>query len=159
MVTISAHSFAAHLSGKRHIKKISGRNAPSHLPGASHGLATAQQGSLAVTGPQSYDVPGSLFCAVCKTNIPREAWARHLAGRRHYAKERFAVYRAALDEAQSDKHGVTVSTNGDFGIVETAATGAARSVALTIENTVPSSRITIVDAKLGSIAATTSLSA
>jgi hypothetical protein len=106
-----------------------------------------------------YDVPGSLFCAVCKTNIPREAWARHLAGRRHYAKERFAVYRAALDEAESDKHGVTVSTNGDFGIVETAATGAARSVALTIENTVPSSRITIVDAKLGSIAATTSLSA
>jgi helicase MOV-10 len=95
-------------------------------------------------------VRGEVYCNICDTHIPPALWPLHDKSRNHIRKENFAVFKAALDEAEKNKHGVTVSTNSDFGILEVTEATASVPKVLLVETTIPSSRIRIVDVKLAS---------
>jgi len=53
------------------------------------------------------------------------------------------------DAGEKDKNGVSVTRNGDFGVVDSAVAKSGLSVNLTIENAIPISHITIVGVNLG----------
>jgi helicase MOV-10 len=174
LVLDSANNLAGHRTSKHHQKRVAGQNMPyhcsvcqknvpqagwpAHLANARHCKAAAQQHLDAQITPELAEVRGSTWCSICSTHIPQKALSRHLSTRRHDSKRQFASYKVALEETEKDKHGITISTNGDFGIVDGAAARAGLTAALLVENSVPISRITIVDAKLESTAAASSSS-
>jgi helicase MOV-10 len=62
-------------------------------------------------------------CSVCEIQVWQQTKAKHEQTQRHKRKERFLSIRHALEEAEKDKHGVSVSPPGkdafDFGLNET----------------------------------------
>lgn len=141
-------------------KYITGlKNWASHVASRRHGIhASAQHVSPSVEPEEPEIVPGHTLCVVCNRHIPDRFWARHPQQPKHKEKERFAAFRTALDEAEKDKHGVSLSGDFDFKIVETleAQTGVKRRG--TIQSSVPSSHIKIVELKLASSKGTTTSS-
>ena len=61
-------------------------------------------------------------CSICEIQIWQQTKAKHEQTNRHKRKERFLSIRHALEEAEKDKHGVTVSPSGkgafDLGVNE-----------------------------------------
>ncbi|CAK5278901.1 unnamed protein product, partial [Mycena citricolor] len=121
--------WAVHVRGARHIKKAGGR----HLE--------AEEGG---------EMPGHTLCTTCNSQIPDKSWARHHLMPKHLAKTQFLSFRTALDEAEKDKNGVSVSGAFDFGIVEPSLAGAGVRMNATITNTTPYSIVSIVNATFAS---------
>ena len=98
------------------------------------------------------------YCAVCNMAIERRHWAKHVQSPKHRKKEHFAKYKTTLEEAERDKHGVTVSGDLDFGIVSPKDAEKYGTVfkRLTVETTIPSARVKIIQAKLSTADATKS---
>ena len=98
------------------------------------------------------------YCAVCNMVIERRYWAGHVQSPKHRKKEHFAKYKTALEEAERDKHGVTVSGDLDFGIVSPSDAEKPGMMVkrLTVETTIPSARIKVIQAKLSIADATRS---
>lgn len=71
---------------------------------------------------------------------------RHLQSPKHLTAEKYVAYKATLEEAEKNKHGVTVSDVLDFGIVSAADAQKGVNVQFVIQTTVPGSRIKIVSA-------------
>jgi helicase MOV-10 len=61
-----------------------------------------------------------------------------------------------MEDAEKNKHGVTISQDLKFGIVDLMEAQRAVSVEFTMENNVPASRIVVVDHKLSVSTATSS---
>ncbi|KAH7924362.1 RNA helicase [Leucogyrophana mollusca] len=153
--------YEAHIAGKKHRRKAAGSTTTLHCPvcnvyiygqrvweqhilGGAHAKKALQQGLSPAVEPIIPDtLPGRVFCSVCDKHIPEGQWSSHSQNFDHRKKEGYAAYKAALREAEKDKHGVIVSGDADFGVVEIldAKDGVSRS--LTIQTTVPSSRLTI----------------
>ncbi|KAF8067810.1 hypothetical protein FPV67DRAFT_1159022 [Lyophyllum atratum] len=96
------------------------------------------------------DVPRHTFCVTCNVHIQDIHWEHHLKNARHLEKERFAVFKVVLDEAEKDKHGVNVAGDFDFGIVEVADATRGKIARGTIKTTNPSSRVTLISIRLAS---------
>lgn len=122
-----------------------------HLRSRRHVRICEEQGVPPDVAPEETEtIPNHRFCATCFRQIPNKSFAQHIAGKKHLAKERFALYTAVLEEAESDKHGVTVNGNFDFGIVEVAqATPGVRKNA-TISTQVPNASIRLLSTTLAS---------
>ena len=65
---------------------------------------------------------------------------------------RFFAFKSLLEEAEKDKHGISVSSSDgvDFGIIELEEAQAGRDVALVITTSVPRSSARLVDVKMTS---------
>jgi hypothetical protein len=87
--------------------------------------------------------------------MPQRQWSSHVQGSAHRNKERLNTYRTVKEEAEKDKHGVTVSQM-DFGIVDVVDARRTVSQILTMRTTVPGSRIVVVDYRLSVSSATPS---
>ena len=98
------------------------------------------------------------YCAVCNMVIERGSWTRHVQSPKHRKKEHFAKYKTTLEEAERDKHGVTVSGDLDFGIVspKDAEKYGTMFKRLTVETTIPFARVKIIQAKLSTADSTKS---
>ncbi|KAH7924376.1 P-loop containing nucleoside triphosphate hydrolase protein [Leucogyrophana mollusca] len=160
--------YEAHIAGKKHRRKAAGSNTTlhcsvcnvyiygqrvweQHVLGGPHAKKALQQGLSPAVEPTIPDtLPGRVFCSVCDKHIPEGLWSSHSQSFDHRKKEGYGAYKAALREAEKDKHGVIVSGDADFGVVEIldAKNGVSRS--LTIQTTVPSSRFTIVSTNFSS---------
>jgi helicase MOV-10 len=154
--------YEAHLAGKNHRRRLRGfdgrqyhcticdtqvsgqRFWVQHVKGMQHCRNAEIKGALANVAPIIPDtLPGKSFCGVCDKYVPNSLWASHPQSSDHRKKEGYAAFKIALEEAEKDRHGVVLSEGLDFGIVESedAARGVSRT--LTIEITVPSSRVII----------------
>ncbi|KAI0945600.1 hypothetical protein AcW1_001785 [Taiwanofungus camphoratus] len=83
-------------------------------------------------------------------------WNSHTSSRAHARKILFAHYEAAFEEAEKNKHGVTISHDHDgidFGIVEVKCAELGVSLVVKAQNTVPLSKITLIGAKFTSMKA------
>ncbi|OBZ77616.1 putative helicase MOV-10 [Grifola frondosa] len=180
VVCINADAFEAHIQGKKHQKALLGRldHTPlhcsvchrdilayqwqAHVAGKSHLLASRNEGIPAAdVEPEDVSIsPGHTLCTLCQRSVPILYWAAHLASRSHRRKEIFTSYKRAFEEAEKDKHGVTVShgdaTGLDFGIVEAPDAGRGIRGYLLIRTTVPSSRIDLIEIKISSVYSATS---
>ena len=128
VVCLTSKSYQAHLSGKNH-RKTSERVAYAQ----AHGIDTE-------------------FCELCRIPITNHDWERHQRTKRHLNKQRFFAFKSLLEEAEKDKHGISVSSSEgvDFGIIELDEAHAGRNVTLMITTSVPRSSVRLVDVKMTS---------
>ncbi|KAG2058194.1 P-loop containing nucleoside triphosphate hydrolase protein [Suillus hirtellus] len=161
--------YEAHLASKKHRHKLAGHDGSQyqcticgtsvsgrkswvqHLKGKRHHKNAEKKGVLpevALAIPEAF--PGKVFCGICDKQIPESLWPSHPRSLEHRRKEGYTAFKTALEEAEKDKHGIVLSEGLDFGIMENvdAARGALQT--LTIESTVPSSRVTIKKVSLSS---------
>nr|GAT48863.1 RNA helicase [Mycena chlorophos] len=91
MLTMSMLTWKAHIKSSRHVFKTKAMSLPSDLePDVPD------------------DVPGHTHCVVCNMHVPHSQWQQHSSSRAHQRHERFWGYQNALDDAEKDKHGVSV---------------------------------------------------
>ncbi|KAF7966507.1 hypothetical protein HWV62_21353 [Athelia sp. TMB] len=166
VVCTSSTGYAAHLRSRGHARRISGSNTLLHCPlcnlnvVGSRGWIEHLQSKRHLnkvdptTGEVAPELPESTereeFCNTCNTVIPRHAWQRHLQTSGHLKKERYTAYKSVSDEAEKDKHGIAVSGSLDFGIVEPADAQQGIRLNMSVENSVPLSRVVLVEARLSS---------
>ncbi|KAF8522660.1 P-loop containing nucleoside triphosphate hydrolase protein [Gautieria morchelliformis] len=149
VVCISADWLKTHLSGKKHARRVRAQtcphppfcklcnvslgspwNYPQHIKGRSHQALLEEQqagqvGSDTESESASLFVPrGHSHCHVCDLALQERFWSSHITGFAHRQKERFTAIQAAFNEADEDKHGITVSSERgeggpiDFGFIE-----------------------------------------
>jgi helicase MOV-10 len=104
------------------------------------------------------EMAGHIRCTICHLDLQQRFWPQHVVGNRHKQREKIAAFQAAIEEGEKNKNGVTITSHGDFGVVDIAAAIAGISAHLLIETTVPGACMTIVDAKLGSVNGTSTSS-
>lgn len=115
-----------------------------HVRGSRHLKEAKRRGISPNVQPEvPEEVAGYTFCPPCNSHIPHKAWNAHIAGRKHRARTQYTKFTSALEEAEEDKHGVTVEGNLDFDVVDpsTASTGVSKKV--TINTTVPHARLSV----------------
>ncbi|KAF9457918.1 hypothetical protein BDZ94DRAFT_158082 [Collybia nuda] len=96
------------------------------------------------------DASGPKFCDLCRTHVPLHMWGKHNFTPYHKRQESYAVFKAALDEAERDKHGVVVEGSFDFDIVDPATARNGLTLKLTIKAVIPQSRIALIQIQLES---------
>ncbi|EPQ53711.1 P-loop containing nucleoside triphosphate hydrolase protein [Gloeophyllum trabeum ATCC 11539] len=134
------HSWRSHVASKGH-----------HNQALRQGVSPSVQPEIEAPGEAS--CPSVEYCGLCSKEVPKTAWQRHLANPKHLNKVKFARFKALIDEATKDKHGVTVSDKDDgldLGIISSAEAASGFRAHLTMQATVPLSKISIVDIKLTS---------
>ncbi|EMD34731.1 hypothetical protein CERSUDRAFT_54531 [Gelatoporia subvermispora B] len=171
IVCTNARVYEIHLRGKKHRRRASGHSTVYHCPicginatgptvWQSHQQGKQHQGnakrlgiSADVEPEEEVTPPGFVWCSICNANTPDHLWAAHPNSPRHKAKLKYAKYEAVIEEAMKDKHGIVVSGRDDgidFGIVEPAVAQIGDSATITVSNTVPSSKVHLVEAKFSS---------
>lgn len=162
VVCYSTRMYEAHLGGQRHKNRISGindnvhcsicdtnlskSNWEGHIHGKRHVRLASQQGvRLDVEPEEATTLPGFIYCPVCKSDVQEGMWNSHTSSRAHARKILFTHYEAAFEEAEKNKHGVTISHDHDgidFGIAEVKCAELGVSLVVKAQNTVPLSKIT-----------------
>lgn len=170
IICTSEHAYNSHLRGRKHGSKILGQSSPKnwnqHIPVGRDQPTTAFQGVSAKAQPEragNVDVRHGQNYYSLRDRPTREykhIGLGYLQGTTHQNKERFASYQTALQEAEKNKHGVTVTDCLDFGIVNVVDARARRSVNLQFiveTTTVPASRVNILDYKFSMSSGASSL--
>ncbi|KAK0191915.1 RNA helicase [Armillaria mellea] len=125
-------------------KNVGKKTWDRHISKASHVKAAEQQGLSPKVEPQEPEnVPGSDFCPPCHLHIPHSSWASHIAGKKHKRRQEFTKFTSALEEAEENKHGVTVEGNLDFDVVDPRIASAGVSKQVAIITTVPHARLSV----------------
>ncbi|KAH8113520.1 P-loop containing nucleoside triphosphate hydrolase protein [Phellopilus nigrolimitatus] len=101
-----------------HIICLSREHYVTHTRSRRHQNALKSSGLSNGIGPVEMDVPpGHRACRICQTIVPEKTWTGHIRGQRHTRLERTHSLENALDDTETDKHGVTVEgDNIDFGV-------------------------------------------
>ncbi|KAG8867123.1 hypothetical protein FRC20_006671 [Serendipita sp. 405] len=115
---------------------------PLHEKGRVHQNKIKALGSSGRTPNQAQvfidDGDRNFECAVCEIQVWQSNKAGHEKTARHIRKERFLSVRAALDEAERDKNGISITPSGkdafDFGLKESGQ--ASREFQISIQNPV-----------------------
>jgi helicase MOV-10 len=97
---IDSATVSAHLHGQRHLARL--------------GQLREQGESVA---PQDILIlDQNMFeCSVCEIQVWQQTKAKHERTQKHKRREQFLSIRRALQDAEKDKHGVSVSPPGDGG--------------------------------------------
>lgn len=133
-------------------KYVSGmKNWVQHIASPRHIAVAAQRGLPSDVDPEEPEyIPGHTLCSTCNSHIPDRNWPRHHLTPKHKDREQFVSFRSALDEAEKDKHGISVSGNFDFGIVDGPIAQSGVIIRSTIHNATPSSKVSLVSMTLAS---------
>ncbi|KAJ7512385.1 P-loop containing nucleoside triphosphate hydrolase protein [Mycena galericulata] len=169
LVFASPAEYTIHAASKQHLNRVQGesgamlhcpvcqkhvsgmKNWGQHVTSGRHATRAAQSGLQPDVDPEvAENVPGHTLCSTCNSHIPDRNWARHHLTPKHKDREQFVSFRTALDEAERDKHGLSVSGNFDFGIVEGPTAKSGIETRPTIHNATPSSKISLVSVTLAS---------
>lgn len=164
----TSFTYNAHMNGKKHRIKASGKNNilrcvacdrdivtyswGAHVAGRRHidaaalkGISPDLEGQLVTT-----DTTDRNFCDLCRTHVPIYLWARHSSTLHHTRQERYAAFKAVLDEAERDKNGVTVEGSFDFDIVDSIVAHNGLTIRPMIKVAMPQSKIALVQIRLAS---------
>ncbi|KZT68330.1 RNA helicase [Daedalea quercina L-15889] len=178
-ICYSAAFYRAHCASQRHKKRLSGAvgaffcsicqtNVPSgdgwavHIRGKKHVGLASQQGIDPNVQPEETTTPiGHVHCNECSLAVPQERWTTHVNSRSHGRKSLVASYEAAFEEAGKNKHGIDVTHENDgldFGIIDVEDASRGVATVLTVRNTVPTSKVVLVNAKFSSTSPSFSVS-
>lgn len=136
---VNDDTFEMHLHGKKHASVVKNGGVPvpkslvcnvcnTTIPGDQHGYQLHVAGrrhralatGIAQAGGGSVQVASlpDAHCTVCGIDLFENHRAAHERTEAHRKKTRFAVYRAAFDEAERDKAGVAVEEEADFPFLD-----------------------------------------
>lgn len=161
-VALNIREYNAHISGKKHKRAVT-RGIPQpfycpacqcnvnsldwgqHSKGRRH-RELAQNSNIEPTAV--FPAETHTFCGICQISIPSHLWDRHLHSASHTRFQRYAVFRAAQEDSEKDKNGVTIDGNPDFEILEPTVGASGATISLKISCTVPLAKIVLVSVKL-----------
>lgn len=136
------------------VKLVHPGNIPQHEGGRTHRVRLQDLTTRGVhyTRDEMFPVDEDVVfhCDICDS---MEWYGReqHLQTVRHKTKAAYLSVRAALNEAEKDKYGISVSSGGqegvDFGIIDT---GIRRDLRLTVTSTIPNNKFLLVSVKVSS---------
>jgi len=168
-IAANANLYNAHVRGKKHKRKVSGRSGVAycyickknisagmpgwdvHIAGQKHVACAVEQGLAPNIEPEEATAnDGERNCRICQQVVRGAAWNQHLLSFGHQRKETFAKYKAALDEAEKDKNGVSIEGIFDFDFVDPAVGALGLQSTVTIKTSLPFSKSVLVEAKLAS---------
>ena len=168
-IAANANLYKAHVRGKKHKSKVSGRGGIAycaickknigagmpgwslHVAGQKHvALAMAQGLAPNIEPEEATANDGERNCGICQQFVRGVAWGQHLLSFKHQRKEAFTKYKAALDEAEKDKNGVSIEGIFDFDFVDPAMGAMGLQSTMTIKTSLPFSKSVLVEAKLAS---------
>ncbi|KAJ7676472.1 P-loop containing nucleoside triphosphate hydrolase protein [Mycena rosella] len=168
-VFASPAEYTTHAATKQHLNKVQGefgamlyctlcekyvsgmKNWVQHVASGRHASIAAERGLRPDVDPEEPEsIPGHTLCSTCNSHIPDRNWPRHHLTPKHKDREQFISFRSALDEAEKDKHGISVSGNFDFGIVDGPAAKSGITIRPTIHNATPASKVALVSMTLAS---------
>jgi helicase MOV-10 len=150
-----------HLQDRRHHNRVSGRSVPyycsvcktnvpsanwdQHIGGLKH-LDRARLDNVApnVEPLQGSDVGRQRYCNICKVATQDRHWELHQRSAKHLMREKYALYRAALDEAEKDKNGVVVEGNFDFDFVDPALAAVGVHSTIFLKTATPNLRVRLI---------------
>ena len=161
--------YNSHVRGKKHKSKVSGRSGLAychickknvgagtlgwdhHITSRKHvARAKAQALTPNIEPAEATANDGERNCSICQQLVRGTAWNQHLLSFKHKRKETFTKYKAALDEAEKDKNGVSVEGIFDFDFVDPEVGVVGLQSTLTIKTSLPFSKSVLVEAKLAS---------
>ena len=166
-IAANASVYNAHMQSNKHRSKISGRSGEAychickknigrgtwdqHVAGQKH-VARAKAQALAPNIEPEEATPnnGQRNCSICQQIVRSKAWNQHLLSVKHRRKEAFTKYKAALDEAEKDKNGVSIEGTFDFDFVDPAVGAMGLQSTVTIKTSLPFSKSVLVEGKLAS---------
>jgi helicase MOV-10 len=131
---------------------------PNHIPvhegGRTHRvrLQALTTRGVQYTHEETYPVDEDVVfhCDTCDS-MEWHGREQHLQTVRHKTKAAYLSVRSALDEAERDKYGISVSSGGqegvDFGIIDT---GVRRDLCLTVTSTIPNNKFLLISVKISS---------
>ena len=167
-VASSPEMYQSHMNGKKHRNKVAGtstllhcalcernifgRDWDAHVSGSRHRAAAAQQRVVPQVEPEAVvdDIPGNSYCDLCQRHVPVHSWATHSRSPKHQNKEKYAAFKAVLNEAEKDKNGVMILGELDFDIVDSLDAKAGVTCSAFIKTIIPTSKIILVEMKLAS---------
>jgi len=169
LIFSTGNEYQAHLTTDKHRNRVSGNsifsychicrtNIPGgkspwkqHVKGLKHlSQATTLRLSPNVEPQMATSTSRATFCELCQTMIPNSTRERHLKNPRHISRQTFARYKTAVEEAEADKHNITIEGVFDFDVVapHSAQRGIQRMAA--IKTTQSSTKCTLLSFKLAS---------
>jgi helicase MOV-10 len=127
---------------------------PQHEGGRTHRVRLQDLTTRGVhyTRDEMYPVDEDVVfhCDICDS-MEWHGREQHLQTVRHKTKAAYLSVRAALNEAEKDKYGISVSSGGqtgvDFGIIDK---GVRRDLRLTVTSTIPDNKFLLVSVKTSS---------
>jgi len=119
-----------------------------HLSTRRHLKNADEQGVSVSVDPVEASESG--YCVICRKPVMPRWQAKHLRSSKHRMAEKYVAYKATLEEAEKNKHGVVVSDGLDFGIIALADAHKSVSIPFVIQTVVPTSRIKVDSFKLSS---------
>lgn len=122
-----------------------------HIAGKKHTKVARRQGvPPEVTSVTPLGTGLSKFCELCRTLVPLRQWDAHVLGRKHKSRETFTKYASAVQEAESDKNGVVVEGEFDFGFIDPHEEIHGAKKTATVSTTVPKCRCLLMELRLAS---------
>ena len=163
----NVHGFKQHVLGRRHrIDSSNGgvlscplcdvnvfgsaRGWNNHLETRSHQSRATAQGVDDVEPEPGRSKGAVRYCDFCQVIVNRRHWENHINTLKHQSKVKYARYRAAIEDSQKDKNGVTINGDFDFGFVPPHDAAAGRMVSATITTTQPISHSVLLSIRLAS---------
>lgn len=136
------------------VKLAHPNNIPLHEGGHAHRVrlqALATRG-VHYTRDEMYPVDEDVVfhCDICDS-MEWHGQQQHLQSIRHKRKAAYLSVRAALDEAEKDKYGISVSYGGQEGVnLGVVDTGVRRELRLAVTSTIPDNKFLLLSAELSS---------
>jgi len=161
----NVHGFKQHVLGKRH--RIDSSNGgvlscplcdvnifgsigwQNHLKTKSHRSKATARGIVDVEPEPGRTKGGVRYCEFCGTVVLHRHWENHINTSRHKSKVNFARYRAAIEDSEKDKNGVSINGDFDFGFVP-PHDAAGKKMAATISTMHPISHSVLLSVRLAS---------
>lgn len=151
----------AHLQDRRHYNCVSGRsvlyycslcktnlasaNWDQHIGGVKHQTRAILYNVAPDVEPlQGGDVGNQRYCNICKQATPSRRWEGHQRSPKHQMREKYALYRAALDEAEKDKNGIVVEGNFDFDFVDPTDAAVGVHSTIFLKTATPNLRVRLI---------------
>ena len=136
------------------VKLVHPNHIPQHEQGRTHRarLQDLTKRDVRYTRDEMYPVDEVVVfhCHICDS-MEWHGREQHFQTVRHKTKAAYLSVRAALNEAERDKYGISVSSGGqegvDFGIIDT---GVRRELRLTVTATIPNNKFLLVSVKISS---------
>lgn len=165
----SANEYNHHLESDNHRSKILGQtvvyycpicnaNVPTHKGWEQHIKGRIHQQKADDAGVASVDVApqpaistaSATACDLCQAVIPNRFWKEHLNKEDHKLREQYSRYMTVVEQSETDKNGVVVEGLFDFEFIDPPEAKVGKVLTTTIKASKPSSRITLLEAKLAS---------
>ncbi|KAF7291968.1 RNA helicase [Mycena indigotica] len=170
-VFATRNAYNSHIAGKKHQRTVQGKtgqalycpicdrtmvgmssnNWSAHKRSFHHAQAAAAKGiSPNITPEAAQEVPNHSHCTSCDIHVLNYDWVAHCATAKHRRREQYAVFQAALDEAEKDRHGISISGSFDFGLIALATAQSGLVVEGTVSNATPGSKVSLISMSLAS---------